>query len=66
MGVNPTMVRSDDDAKEIIAAEQQAQAQAAQQEQASQMAQTAKTASETSMDDGNALTNLLQQTGLQQ
>jgi hypothetical protein len=65
MGVNPNMVRSDDDVEKAMQQEQQA-AQAAQaQESAAQMAQTAKTASEANTSGENGLNRLLQQAGLQ-
>jgi hypothetical protein len=64
MGVNPRVVRGDDEVKEIIAAEQQQQQAAMMQEQAAQMAQTAKTVSDTSIGEDNALGMALKNSGL--
>lgn len=65
MGVNPKVVRGDDDAEEAAAAEAQAAQAAAMQESVAQTAQTAKTAAETPMGDDNALNTLLRNAGLQ-
>ena len=64
MGVNPRVVRGDDEVKQIIAAEQQQQQAAMMQEQAAQMAQTAKTVSDTSIGEDNALGMALKNSGL--
>lgn len=64
MGVNPRVVRADDEASEIIAAEQEQMAAAQAQESASSLVQTAKTASETDVSGDNALSTLMQETGL--
>lgn len=64
VGVDPRMVRADDEAEEIAAGERQAAQQAAQAEQAAQAAQVAKTVSETDMDGNNALTEIMNRAGL--
>ncbi len=65
VGVNPSVVRGDDESNEMT--QQQNQAAAAQEAQAAaaQMAQTAKTASETDVSGDSALNELLQNSGLQ-
>lgn len=55
LGVNPKVVRSDDEVAAITAAERDAQARAAAQVQGQQLADTAKTMSESSLDENNAL-----------
>lgn len=65
MGVNPNMVRGDDDVQKILQQEQQAAQAAQMQESAAQVAQTAKTASEANTSGENGLNRLLQQAGLQ-
>lgn len=62
VGVNPRVVRADDDANQLVAAEQQAQAQAAAMAQSQQAVQTAKDASEV---DAENLSNMLRNAGLQ-
>lgn len=64
MGVNPRVVRGDDDVDKIIAAERQAQSQAAAMEQGGQLADTAKKVSETNMSEDNALGMVLKKAGL--
>jgi hypothetical protein len=64
MGVNPRVVRPDDEAGEQVAAEQQAQAQQQAAEQGQSLADTAKTVSETDVGEGNALSTLLQNSGV--
>ena len=65
IGVDPRIVRSDDDVQDSIAAEAEAQQMAQAQEMAHGAAETAKLASETDTSGDNALTNMLQQAGLQ-
>lgn len=66
LGVNPSMVNSNEEAAAALAAEQQMQQQMAAIEQAQQMADTAKTASETPMgEDGeSALDTIMKGTGV--
>lgn len=64
VGVSPSVVRSDDDVAAIQQAEQQAAAQQAAMEQGMAMADAAKTVSETSMQEGNALSMMLKNAGL--
>lgn len=65
LGVNPRVVRSDDQAQDAVAAEQQAAAMQQAQATAAEMAQTAKTASEVDTQGENGLTTMLQNAGLQ-
>jgi hypothetical protein len=60
VGVNPKVIRSDDEAAEIVAGEQAAAAQAQQMASAQQMAEVAKTASEADTSGDNALTQVAQ------
>lgn len=64
IGVDPSMVRSDEEANQRAAAEQQAAAQAAAMEQAQGMAQVAKSASETELSEDNALGTVMRNAGL--
>jgi hypothetical protein len=64
MGVNPRVVRPDDEAGEQVAAEQQAQAQQQASQQGASMADTVKTISETQITEGNALNAALQNAGV--
>lgn len=57
LGINPAMVRSDEEAKQLAAQEAQMQQMMATMEQAPGLTQAAKTASETLVNDGE--TNLL-------
>lgn len=65
LGVNPKIVRSDDDAGALATQEAQAAAQAAAMEQGQAMADTAKTMSDTDLNDDNALSTIMRQAGLQ-
>lgn len=65
MGVNPRVVRPDDEAEAMAAAEAEAAAAAAAPDAAQQMAETAKTASETDTGGDSALAKTLQAAGLQ-
>lgn len=65
VGINPRIVRADEEAAELAAAEQQAAQQAAAMEQAQVAAQTAQTASETDLEGENALSTMLRNAGLQ-
>ena len=64
LGVNPKLVRSDDETQEMVAAEQEAAAQRQAQEQAVQMAESAKTASQTSMEGDTVLSRGASRAGL--
>lgn len=64
MGVNPRVVRPDDQAQQKVAADQQAAAQQQAAEQGASMADTAKTISETQITEGNALNAALQNAGV--
>lgn len=55
LGINPAIVRSDDEAKALAEAERQAQMQAQRMAQAEQMANMAKTASDVSLSEDNLL-----------
>ena len=64
LGVNPSVIVSDEEVKARAAAEAQAQAQAASMEQGKSMADIAKTASETEITENNALGNVMRRAGL--
>jgi hypothetical protein len=64
LGVDPSLVRSDDDAAELGQIEAQQQAQAQAMAQAQQMADVAKTASETDTGGDSALGAVMRQAGL--
>jgi len=64
MGINPSIVRSDDEVEAANAQDAQNAARAAAAEQGQQLADTAKTVSETSVQEGNALNTLLENSGL--
>lgn len=64
LGVDPSMIRSDEEVAEMQAAEQQQMQQAAAAEQAQQVANTAKTASEIDTGGDNALSTVMRQAGL--
>ena len=64
LGVNPSIIRSDDQAQELAAAEAQAQAQAQALQQSQEMANTAKTVSETDIQGDNALGAALNAAGI--
>jgi len=64
LGVNPKIIRSDDQANAIVAAEKEALAKAQAQEQGQQLANTAKTMSETDMSEENALGKAAQNAGI--
>ena len=64
LGTNPNVVRSDDEAGALAQQEAQAQAQAAAAQQGQQMADIAKTASETDIDEENALGTMMRNAGL--
>ena len=64
LGTNPKVVRSDDDAEALTEADRQAAAQAQAAEQAQVMADVAKTASDTDINDENALGRTLSNAGL--
>lgn len=63
-GVNPKLVRSDQEAQQLAQAEAQAAAQAQAMAQGQAMADTAKTVSETKIDDNNALGQILDRAGV--
>lgn len=64
MGVNPRIVRSDDEVQAMIAAEQQQAAQAAAMQQGQELAKTMKDVSQTDTGEGNALGEMLRRQGL--
>jgi hypothetical protein len=64
LGVNPKMVRSDDEVEEMQQAEQQAMAQQQAMEQGQTLANTAKTVSETDLSEDNALGAVMRNAGL--
>lgn len=64
LGITPSIIRSDDEAQAMSAAEQQAAAQAAAMQQGQELANTAKTMSETDTGEGNALGDVMRQAGL--
>lgn len=64
IGVNPKVIRSDDEVQAMVEADQQAQAQAAAMQQGQAMADTAKTVSDTNLGDENALTTMMRNAGL--
>jgi len=64
LGVNPTIVASNEEAAAAAEAEAQVQQQMAAMEQAASMANTAKTASETQVSDDNALGSIMNAAGL--
>lgn len=64
MGVNPKLIRSDDDVQKMVAAEQQAAQQQQAMEQGKQMVDTAKQASDIEMDEGNAVGAMMRNAGL--
>jgi len=61
LGVNPELIRADEDVEKMRAERAQAQAQAAQMAQAPEAAQTAKTMSETNLEGNTALTSAIDQ-----
>lgn len=63
LGTDPALVRSNTDAQALADAEAQAEAQMQRMAQAEQMANTAKTASETSIDENNALGATMERAG---
>lgn len=63
LGVNPAIIRSDNDATAAGVAETRAAQQAAMMQQGEQLANIAKTASETEIDEGNALGMAVEQAG---
>jgi hypothetical protein len=63
LGVDPRLVRSNEDAQAMQEAAQRQQAMAADAETASRFAQAGKLASETPLDTDNALTRLLRNAG---
>lgn len=64
LGVNPAVIRSDDEAEAMAAAEAQAQAQAEMMARSEQMANMAKTASETNLDEDNILSRTMENAGI--
>lgn len=64
MGVNPRIIRSDDQADELVQAEREAAAQAAAMEQGQQLANTASTVADIPIGDENALQTMLSNAGL--
>lgn len=64
IGVNPRVIRSDDEVSSMIQAEQQQAAAAQAAAQGEQMANIAKTVSETSTDEGNVLGEIIKNTGV--
>jgi hypothetical protein len=64
LGVNPALIRSDDEAEALAAAEAQAQAQADMMARSEAMANMAKTASETDLDEDNMLGRTMKNAGV--
>ncbi len=64
VGVNPSVLRGEDEYREAVSAEQQAAVAAQAQEATAQAADTAKVASEIPLDDGNVLDTILQNAGI--
>ena len=64
LGVSPTLIRSDDDAQSMVAAEQQAAQMAALNEQVNTAANTAKAASDAEVSENNALGAVMRRAGL--
>ena len=64
LGVSPTLIRSDDDAQSMVAAEQQAAQMAALNEQVNTAANTAKVASDAEVSENNALGAVMRRAGL--
>jgi len=64
LGINPAIIRSDDEAKAMTQAEAQAAAQAQAMAQGEQLAGMAKTASETEVTEDNALGTVMRRAGL--
>lgn len=64
-GVNPRIVRPDEEAEEIMTAQAAQQQQANQMAQRQQAAETAKTASQADTGGQNALTDMMRNAGLQ-
>jgi len=64
LGIDPSVVRGEDEAAEMAQAEQQAAQQAAQVQQAGQAAAAAKTASDIDVSDGSAVAEVMRQAGL--
>jgi hypothetical protein len=64
-GVNPRIVRPDEEAEEIMAAQAEQAAKQQQAMQAQQTAQTAQIASQTDTSGQNALTDMMRNAGLQ-
>lgn len=63
-GVNPSVIRSDDQVQDLVAAEQQQMQQAQQMETAQQIADTAKTVGDTDVTEENALGTMMRNAGL--
>lgn len=64
LGVDPAIIRSNDDAAALTQQQAEAAAQAQAQERVQQVAETAKTASETEVSEDNALGTVMRQAGL--
>lgn len=64
LGVNPRVIRSDDEAEGMQVAEMEAQAQAAQAAQMQQVADVARTASQADTGGENALADMMRNAGL--
>lgn len=64
LGVDPSIINSDERVAELVQAEQQAQAQAQAQQQAISLASMAKQASDTNVSEDNALGAVMKRAGL--
>lgn len=64
IGVSPSVIASDDEVDALVAADQQAAAQAASMEQGKALADTMKTASDSSVSEDNALGTVMRNAGL--
>lgn len=64
VGVNPRVIRPDDETNAIVAAERQAQQQAQQAQQVAQVAETAKIGAEAQTGGDNLLSTLMRSQGL--
>jgi hypothetical protein len=64
LGVNPSIIRGDDEARAMAEAEAQAAAQAQAMEQGGQLVDMAKSASETEVSEDNALGTVMRRAGL--
>jgi hypothetical protein len=64
LGIDPNIIRSDDEVAAMVEVERQAQAQAAASAQGQQLADTAKTMSDTDVGGENALATVMQNAGL--